>query len=463
MTKADGKNQIGAVGKRTRKTLQKKLWLSLAQVNERNGRTTFELEFYKVGNRKSTKLIAHDEKTAQKIWLALYPDIIPLQFDEEKERWVDSRIVSPPRRLNGARKDSALNFGPSILGKKLEEYCNLQWEKPIERGSKSTIARICRELVKHSGKNESLTNKSIKAYFKTRMNPKNHQSPETLRCDKTEIRRVASWLGVRDLDGLFKDIYIPSRSQLLDHGIKFDGLNRRHLERSEVQAFVEKLVQFDDPIRKPERDAQVIQLLFGSRPQEAPCAELLASSIVISGSWKYGRKKSLKTASKGVDSIVIPRNKIINAILFLTGCEPKPIVTDNGAAVFQKIATDALGKAGGELDRYCLRHTALTWLVLSPGLTMKEVGDMAGHMGPRMLQDVYASRRVKDQRTWEEAMPLAIRDIPRTWHGFLLECVMLARWPELKSGKKPIGDPIFQKLGKILKDGKEKREELDLF
>jgi hypothetical protein len=137
-------------------------------------------------------------------------------------------------------------------------------------------------------------------------------------------------------------------------------------------------------------------------------------------------------------------------------------VSNNACEVFKAIAKDALGKDAFKLDRYCLRHTALTWLVLTPGLTTKEVGDMAGHMGPRMLQDTYASRRVKDQRSWEEAMPLSIRNIPKTWHGFLLECFMIARWPQLKQGKKP-NDEKFNELGKIFKGAQEKREELDIF
>ncbi|MBK9294885.1 MAG: hypothetical protein IPM57_10685 [Oligoflexia bacterium] len=448
---------------RGRKILFKKEWLALYRVYDRRGKLSFEVEFFQARNRKFRRLIAHEEKKAHLIWQKLCNEIVPLQFDQEKERWIISRIISPPRRFNGARKDFTLNFGPSILARKFEEYCEIQLQKPIERSSKTTVIRICRELLKHSGKSDSLTNKIVKTYFKSKMAPGNHLSPDTLKSDRTEIRRLATWVGIRNLDELFKDIYIPSRSQLRDHGIEFNSRDRRHLERQEVLHFVDSLIKFDDPLTKPVRDALVIQLLFGSRPQEAPCAEILPSSILISGSWKYGRKKSLKTASKGVESIIIPRNKIIDAILFLTNCHPKPIITDDGAKVFQEIAISAFGTNGSKLDRYCLRHTALTWLILTPGLSSKEVGDMAGHMGARMIQDVYASRKVKDQRTWEEAMPLAIRDMPRTWHGFLLECVMVALWPNLKNGKKPLTDPVFQQLGKILKGGKIKREEMDLF
>ncbi len=114
------------------------------------------------------------------------------------------------------------------------------------------------------------------------------------------------------------------------------------------------------------------------------------------------------------------------------------------------------------LDRYCLRHTALTWLVKC--LPTKDVCDIAGHMGPRMLQDHYTNKRVKDQRKWTEAMPLNFKLIPKDWFGFLLECVIIAKWPALKrTGEAPKNDKDFQKLAKILNTLEVKRLELDLF
>lgn len=438
-------------------------WLNLVRMNDRSGTTRFALDFYIPTNRRFSKTIALAEDQAFAIWNEIR-DLVPKHIaTEDKKTWVKSRVVSPPRRKKRIVREVNLTFSKTELGQKMEQYCRTQWTKPIGRASKNSILRICRELEKLSGRNASLTNATVKKYFTLRMNPERHLSPETLKCDKTEIRRLAIWLGIKDLDGLFKDVYIPSASQLKDHGIKFQSHNRRHLERPEVQKFVDSLLRADVSDFPGGRDSIIIQLLLGSRPQEAPCAEILASSLVIGASWSNGRQKSLKTARKGVQTIIVPRNPVINGILFLTGCNPRPIATEKASDFFQQVAKSALGRSARDLDRYCLRHTALTWLLLSPGFTQKEVGDMAGHMGSRMLQDSYASRRVKDQRPWEEAMPLAVRTIPRTWHGFLLECVMVSLWPDLAHGKKPNNDPRFTTLRKILNNSGEKRAELDLF
>ena len=60
-------------------------------------------------------------------------------------------------------------------------------------------------------------------------------------------------------------------------------------------------------------------------------------------------------------------------------------------------------------------------------------------------------------------MPLNFKGISKTWEGFLLECVIVAKWPDLKAGMKPSDDPAFKELLEILKDANRKREELDLF
>jgi hypothetical protein len=90
------------------------------------------------------------------------------------------------------------------------------------------------------------------------------------------------------------------------------------------------------------------------------------------------------------------------------------------------------------------------------------VCDMAGHMTLRMLDEWYTWRKVKDQRQWEDAMPLNISNVTHGWQGFLLECVILAIWPTIKQTL-PKEDLRFQKLIEILKAAEVKRDKIKFF
>ena len=88
---------------------------------------------------------------------------------------------------------------------------------------------------------------------------------------------------------------------------------------------------------------------------------------------------------------------------------------------------------------------------------------MVAHMSSRMIDQQYGRRPVKDQRDWWEAMPLHLDEVPHDWQGFLLECVILSKWPNLKNGEKPKNDPMFSELLKIISVKKVKRPKLSLF
>ncbi len=93
----------------------------------------------------------------------------------------------------------------------------------------------------------------------------------------------------------------------------------------------------------------------------------------------------------------------------------------------------------------------------------RTICDGVGHMSLQMLDRHYSNRAPKDLQTWEQAMPLNLRPIPKNWQGFLLECAIAAKWPELQNGVRPKNDPEYQALVEILKKRDIKRPELDLF
>ena len=119
------------IQKRQRKIIFKRSWLALTHVIDTKGRSSYELEFYQTGNRKFTKTISYDEKSAFKAWYAAYEQIPNLSYDHEKKMWIEARFFSPPRRGHGTKKEENLKLGPSALAKKFEEYCEIQWQKPI--------------------------------------------------------------------------------------------------------------------------------------------------------------------------------------------------------------------------------------------------------------------------------------------------------------------------------------------
>jgi len=449
-------------GKRTSKLLHKLHWLSLVHVIDVKGRHRYELNFYRRGNRNFTKTIAFTEKQALESWAALSSHLVPLATDLEKEQWINARVASLPKRNPNRAKEILLKFGTKLLARQLEEHCKEYLEILIERSSKTARVKLCRELANLAGVDEKLNNRIVLAFFKSRMAPENHDSPETLNGYRTDIKSIATSIGIRDIESLFHGLTIPTTAQLKDSGIAYNEKNRRHLERYEVRPFVKTMMALQNEKNKPIADAFVIQLISGPRPQEAPLAQLLDHAIFIEHTLKNGRKKTIKTARKGVEQISVRRTPIIDAILFLTDCNPKPFPEKDGIKFFREVASHAKIEGANSLDRYCLRHTPLTWLsrTLIPQV---EIRDMAGHMSLRMLDEHYVRRTVKDQRSWEEAMPLNFDCIEHGWHGFLLECFMVAIWPSLEYGIKPKDDPRFQKVLEILSRTRIKRNKLSLF
>jgi hypothetical protein len=443
------------------KMLDKRLWLRLVQIVDPNGKKSYFVEFYRQGNKKFQKLLSHQEKDAKEKWSDLTKIIVPLTDDGAKQTWLDQRVVSLPRRTTRVNRGYSLDFGRTELAVRLRQLCEKYCEKPVSKQSKSRFVKVCRELVLFSGDNSTLTVNAVESMFKSKMRPENHLSPDSLSKMKSTILKIGKRLSMRDVDSLFNGIEIPTKAQLKESKYTFKEKNRRHLERDEAQVFIESLYRCDDEEWRNERSSLFLQLTFAWRPQEACCAEIHKSSVYVDGSWKDGRKKALKTAGMGVDKISVDRSPAIDAILFLTECDPKPVVTKNGAEFFKMVAVKAIGKKAKGLDRYCLRHTALTWLARS-GMSLSEIKDMAGHTKERMLEDCYNKRPVKDKRKWQDAMPLNIKNIPKTWHGFLLECIMVAKWSGLLNGQRPEHDPTFLKVLEILKP-KNERKELNLF
>lgn len=449
--------------RRKRSTIYAYQWLRLVRGIDRKGLPYFDVEFYRTGNRKFTRKVANNEKDALKIWSELTKELPQIMDELERERWLLARIVPPPKRAAVRSHELALNFGKTKLARDLERYCEGYLARPVQRDTKAKIVKACRDLIAHAGGLGNLTKGAVEAMFKARMRPGNHDSPETLHSLKTDVKAIAKWLGVRDVNGLFRDIYIPTPAQLRGAGIGYKTRNRQHLERDQVIELIRALLRDDSSETSAERSAIFIQLPFGFRPQEATCAELLPNSIFVGGSWKNGRKAPLKTASNGVQAITVKRTPVLDAYLFVTGCIPAPVPTKKAHSYFQQMARTALGETYGHLDRYCLRHTALTWLCRDKSFTAREVADMCGHASMRMLDDYYAHRSVKDKREWRNAMPLNISGVPQSWHGFLLEVVMAIKWPCLCDGKIPVGDPAYERVVQFLRSAKSERPHLVLF
>ncbi|MGE4130232.1 MAG: hypothetical protein AB7F86_01270 [Bdellovibrionales bacterium] len=436
-------------------------WLKLAIVHDKQ-KTRYEIEFYRSGkNRKFTKTIAFSEAAAIAVWNNLTKCLPELATEHEREQWVRARVVSPLKRNSSRKKEFDLNFGQTDLGKKLRAYCESYCQRYVSRSSKTNVMGLCRELARHAGTSNSLTPAIVESCFKSWMNPDNHKAPETLRGWRTDIKAIAKAIGVKDVDGLFTNVTIPQESQLKDEGVEYDSRKQRPLERTEAVEFIRELVHADDGHGGKLRSALILQMIFGWRPQEPCCAKVLPSSIYVNQTFTGGKLKSLKTARDGVAEISVARTPIVDAILLVTGCEVSPIGTKAGAKYFRQVIDDALGGAAKGLNRYCLRHTALTWLSHS-SLPQKEIRDTAGHMSSRMLDAHYARLPVKDKRPWEEAMPLGIAGIPQNWYGFVLECVLAAKWPCIAEDQNP-NDPLFNKAMDALKGLKAKRKLRELF
>lgn len=452
--------------KRGRYTVARFQWLIFFRLVGRKGQISYAVGFYRTKkNSYATRTISHDEKQAKSIWNTLIRGEVPtLVLEDEKKQWLYARIVQPPIRARRSSNVIDTNLGTNKLAQNLKKYCDKHCNKRIGREAKTRTVKICKSLSLLAGENETLTPRVVKSYFNSRMNPEDHYSPETIIHERTEIKAIARYLGMaeRKVDVLFKDVNFPTKSQLKDQNIDFGEKNRAHLERPQVKAFIQELIKDESMEWVNVRSCLWLQLQTAWRPNEPPCAQLLDTSVYLDGTWKNGRKKSLKTASKGVAAITVARDPILDAYLYLTNCKPGPINTKKASTYFKKMALNALGNDAEGLDRYCFRHTALTWMTRS-SIASRLICDTAGHMGMRMLDSRYAHRMPKDQRSWEDAMPLNFQEIPKNWKGFLLECVIVAMWPELEKGVKPLGDPRFEKLLETLKRAEKNRKELSLF
>ncbi|MBF0359727.1 MAG: hypothetical protein HQK49_01890 [Oligoflexia bacterium] len=316
---------------------------------------------------------------------------------------------------------------------------------------------MLKKLVYHIGDNDNIRESSIHSMFKNLLNPDKHLSPTTIRMHKRVVIAFCKWLGLKNIEFYFSNIYIPTNAQLREKGICFKSKNREHLEREQVFKLVQGFLTIEDSRVK---SSLFIQLWTGCMLQEACCAEFTESSIIIQYTYKNGQRLPLKTSSIGTNIITSSRDKFFDVYALLTECRPEVVNTKIANAIFQNIVKNYLGNKT-KIDRYFLRHTALTWLCKSPMVSIKSVAEMAGHVGLGMLDRHYVKTPVKDNRTWDKVMPIYIDCLPDGWHGFLISCLIASKWrnlEELLNKGTPPEDNLYKEMVDILTRKKEERK-----
>lgn len=163
---------------RSYKTIEEHLWLRLVRLTNREGDVRYGLTFYRTGNLNKPKTIAYMKNEAYQIWNELKAQVFSLESDHDKEQWIETRVVPPPRKTRRS-KEILYEFGDRLLSRQLEKHCKEYCQRRIERSSKTARVKLCRELAALAAPDEKLNARIVNAYFKQRMTPENHDSPDT--------------------------------------------------------------------------------------------------------------------------------------------------------------------------------------------------------------------------------------------------------------------------------------------
>jgi hypothetical protein len=417
------------------KQIDKCLWLSLYVESKAIG-NSYCIQYLVRKDSKKRRVISHSDREYKKIWSEItknLPDIEPFLRHE----WVESR-------LSKMTKWTSPHHGPyrqmiewgntpmGLLGKKFDAYIE---KKDATRMYKSRMLKQVKLIADKSGSKTTLTTQTLQDCVDHLNNDKDARSLSYIRAFITIARKFAKHSKLRGIDDIFNGVELPIK----DRGKK---KNRQHLERDDLVRLINRYVNERDEVA---RSSFFFQLWTGARPGESYEAMVYDSSI---------KRFVNKTKDKGVSEIVFQRTELFNAYMELTGIVFSKVSNRRSgkvSAVFQAHCESVgLIKKYKVVDRYWLRHSALTWLTKSigPSLSLKDVEQMAGHANLRMLAGHYAKNMVTDMRRWDEAMPLNIEGVEHGYHGFIFEAVLLALYPHITS-KVPTDERFISVMGKL--------------
>lgn len=426
-------------------TIKKENWLSLLKETKSNKSINGYLITCYIGKgSKLRKVIAYNEKDAINIWNKITKSLPNLNADQRKD-FINTAMIKNSKwdkPSKGVQRD--YNWGDNWIGSLAKEYSKKVQAQDVVRATITKKLKHIDLLIKHCGNRKNITELVINKCHNELTNIDEHKSPDYLMSFRVTVKEFIKFSKLKDLDNIFDNFVIPSYDAIQKTGAKINIKGRSHIERDSVKILIRLLIK---DATKETKDLALLQLWTAARPNEVIGIKATESAV------SRPLFKSSKKIAVFSNSNLFKAFCLICDIDFhdeISGYRQKKIGEE-----FVKLTSSIKSlKNSNGLERYSLRHTALTWLMKSPQISTKDVKDMAGHASFRMLDDHYAKAPVMDMRSWQEARPLNINLIPDGWHGFLVESALSVIYPELSNGDIP-NDSKFKSFRNLLKPKSE--------
>lgn len=410
--------------------------------------------------KQKTKLIAYTKKEYEKARKLIKEQLVKTQPHDREAKIYE---LFPRKTKHSNPKNKALSiedkydFTGTWARRQALEYFQKEVKQKHSETYEGTVLGTIMELVNKNGHAKTFSGETVRDHFKERyMNPESHSSHSGWKQSRGHIKKFLIYIYDKKYDDskYWKGVSFPTEKEIKRKGIKFrKGVTRIHYERTFIPTLLKEIMSLGSEGNEGQfKQGMMNQLWLGVRPHDGTKVEILDSAI------KYEVSKTEKGHRK-LETVPSKKDKYLGAYLHLIKAKAYDVrLTKDSRVVGDLRGSEAysqiMERCGEEryikTDRYCLRHTALTWWLRS-GLGVHEVREMARHTTLSNLDKTYVNKDIEDHREWSEAMPINIANlIPHTWGGFLIESLMDLYWPELKNGEVP-EEKFFKDLLKILK------------
>lgn len=393
------------------------------------------------GRKKFKDLIAQIERDGKENLEGIDRDIYISGILSKRSRW-----YQPTHKVGNLEKE---DFPQNSIGNKAYKFYRYVMTLDHSRDYKLALINPVMDLSEFAGNETRITKTLISSYFKSVLNRDviiNHTNQKKI---KTALSAFLEFNKTPNRTAIIEEIKPMSKKEYLkfkkfnpDRVNKVMG-NDHHFERDDILRFFTNAI--NHKIIKGDYDlinALLIQFWIGCRPNSTSQLKINKYSATI-------------VHSKTQTETTIAKNNLLNAFLYLLDFESFEFSYAKGSKRPHEVFKLCCSGFDGEYyNRYNIRHTALTWLVRSSHITIHEVAQMAGHASLQMLDSSYASRDVKDTRSWEDV--IGVEGLPLNYHGFLIYCLVKAIWPDIN--KEIPNSEKFTKFISILKDKEDKKE-----
>lgn len=425
------------------KQIDKHLWLSL-MVEQKAIGNSYCVQYLVKKDSKKRRVISHSDREYKKIWNDIIKDMPELDTFLRHD-WIEDRLKKMTKWTSPHHGPyrQMIEWGNTPMGnmaKKFEQYIE---KKDVTREHKSRMHKHVRLIVDKSGSKTTLTTQTLQDCVDHLHDKKDPRSISYIRAFLGTAKRFSKYSKLRGMDEVFGHVELPTTERV-------ESKNRQYFRLDEVVKLIKLYANEEDEVV---RSSFFFQLWSGCRPAESYDITITPDEIV-------------RNANKTKTKVKLPKTALFEAYIVLTGIGSHKVSGRKEVLVAEKFQ-EYCHKAGitkehGAVDRYWLRHTAITWMLnsISSHFNIGSITKFAGHANIRMIGDHYAKKAPDMVKPWGELMPLKIKNLPDGYHRFIFEQSLLAFYPSIIS-KKPIDDR-YKQVQAILSPVKQVKEEFEL-